>query len=147
MEVLSHQVVMSITFVFVALAAIFISSTPINVQFLKSLIILYIQFWVSNSLLKYTALKVILSHCSLSPCFYGREVRPSIHNFCHCFYGREVRPSIHNFCHCQVTHASHNITRTSEWVSEWALCGDHVNCFCVRIFHESAGRVKYPDQK
>ncbi len=34
-----------------------------------------------------------------------------------------------------------------EQVIEWSLSGDHVNCFCVGIFYESAGRVKYPYQK
>ncbi len=26
-------------------------------------------------------------------------------------------------------------------MSEWSLCGDHVNCFCVGIFHESAPKT------
>ncbi len=34
----------------------------------------------------------------------------------------------------------------NKWVL-WSICGDHVNCFCVEIFHESAGRVKYSYQK
>ncbi len=38
----------------------------------------------------------------------------------------------------------HVITRTSEWViTLWRSC----ELFCVGIFHESAGRVKYPYQK
>ncbi len=32
-------------------------------------------------------------------------------------------------------------------MSEWSLCGDHVNWFCVGIFHEYAGWVEYPNQK
>ncbi len=32
-------------------------------------------------------------------------------------------------------------------MSEWSLCGDHVNWFCVRIFHESTWWVKYHYQK
>ncbi len=40
--------------------------------------------------------------------------------------------------------AEHN---TITGTSEWSLCGDHVNCFCVGIFHKSAGKVKYPYQK
>ncbi len=36
-------------------------------------------------------------------------------------------------------------TIQQEQVSEWSLCGDHMNW--VGIFHESAGRVKYPYKK
>ncbi len=32
-------------------------------------------------------------------------------------------------------------------VSEWSLCGDYVNCFCVGIFHDFEGQVKYNYKK
>ncbi len=59
-------------------------------------------------------------------------------------FGNQIHMRINPFttwkCHIYKKNCSYN-------KNKWSLFGDYVHCFCLGIFHESAGWVKYPYQE